>query len=108
VDSANIALKGINEQIAQAKQDLGDLTYQMSQYLTAKDEEKTTREYLTQVSKQLDEISNRENVKEDTGLVWAIHPETPDTPSFPKLPITMAVAITLGLSISLGSRSSAS
>jgi len=101
-DSAELAVKGINEQINQAKQDLGDLTYQMSQYLTAKDEEKTTREYLTQVGKQLDEISNIENRKEDTGLVWAIPPETPDTPSFPKLPITMAVAVTLGLGLALG------
>ena len=100
-EAATVAVKGVNEQINQAKQDLGDLTYQMSQYLTAKDEEKTTREYLTQVTKQLDEISNIENRKEDSGLVWAVQPETPDTPSFPKLPITMAVAVTLGLALSL-------
>jgi capsular exopolysaccharide synthesis family protein len=101
-ESAEVALKGITDQINQSKQDLGDLTYQMSQYLTAKDEEKATHELLEQVSRQLDNMSQVENQKAASGIEWAIRPETPDTPSFPKLPITMAVAIMAGLALSLG------
>jgi capsular exopolysaccharide synthesis family protein len=101
-EAGEMALKGITDQIGQAKQDLGDLTYQMSQYLTAKDEEKTVHELQEQVSKQLDSMAQVENQKEASGIVWAAHPELPDTPSFPKLPITMAVAIMLGLGLSVG------
>ncbi len=101
-EAGEMALKGISDQITQAKQDLGDLTYQMSQYLTAKDEEKAVHELQDQVAKQIDSMAQIENQKEASGIVWAIHPEIPDTPSFPKLPITMAVAVMLGLGLSLG------
>jgi hypothetical protein len=50
-------MKELNESIAQLKQDLGDLTNQMSQYLTAKDEEKTTRDLLAQVNRQMDQLA---------------------------------------------------
>jgi capsular exopolysaccharide synthesis family protein len=101
-ESSQVALKGISDQINQAKQELGELTYQMSQYLTAKDEEKATHEQLDQVTKELDNMSQVEQQSEASGIMWAIHPEVPDTPSFPKLWITMTVAVFAGLMLSLG------
>ncbi len=100
-DSTDSQLKTIQERVDSAKTDLGDLTNAMNQYLTLKDDEQTTREMLTQVNTQLEQISQMGNSDIST-IQWATHPEEPDTRSFPKLPIVMSVAVAVGLMLSVG------
>ncbi len=57
LDSQEQAIEKLDEQIKQSKFTLGDLIYQMTQYLTARDEEKATRELLGQVQRQLERLS---------------------------------------------------
>ncbi|MEO6436028.1 MAG: polysaccharide biosynthesis tyrosine autokinase [Tepidisphaeraceae bacterium] len=92
---------GIKERVDASKADMGDLTNALNQYLTLKDDEQTTRELLNQYQEQIDQISNSGSTDNST-IQWATHPETPDAPSFPKLPWTMGISIVAGLAISLG------
>jgi capsular exopolysaccharide synthesis family protein len=100
-DQIESQAKSIDERVDAAKADLGALTNAMNQYLTTKDDEQTTRELLKQVNEQLEQISQTGNADTST-IQWATHPETPDSPSFPKLPWTMSIAILFGLAASLG------
>jgi capsular exopolysaccharide synthesis family protein len=93
--------KSIEERVDAAKADLGALTNAMNQYLTIKDDEQTTRELLKQVNDQLEQIGQMGQADTST-IQWATHPETPDAPSFPRLPWTMTIAILVGLALSLG------
>ena len=100
-DSTDGQLKTIQERVDSAKTDLGDLTNAMNQYLTLKDDEQTTREMLTQVNTQLEQISQTGNSDIST-IQWATHPEEPDVRSFPKLMIIMPATIAAGLLLSVG------
>ncbi|HYO10090.1 MAG TPA: polysaccharide biosynthesis tyrosine autokinase [Tepidisphaeraceae bacterium] len=100
-DATEGQLKAIQERVDNAKQDLGSLTNAMNQYLTIKDDELTTRELLKQVNDQLEQISQMGNADIST-IQWATHPETPDTPSFPKLLYVVSGCVALGLLLSLG------
>lgn len=93
--------KAIDERVDAAKADLGALTNAMNQYLTIKDDESTTRELLKQVNDQLDQVGQMGDANMSS-IQWANHPEKPDIPSFPRLPVTMSMMIALGLGLSVG------
>jgi capsular exopolysaccharide synthesis family protein len=101
-DATESQLKAIQDKVDGAKADLGDLTNAMNQYLTLKDDEQTTRDLLKEVNDQLDQISQMGANADMSTIAWATHPETPDAPSFPKLPWTLAICIAAGLALSLG------
>ena len=61
------------ERIEAAKQDLGALSKAMTQYLTIKDDENTTRELLRQVNEQLDQVSQNMN-SNPPEVRWLCHP----------------------------------
>jgi succinoglycan biosynthesis transport protein ExoP len=100
-ESTESQVKAMQEKVDSAKADLGDLTNAMNQYLTIKDDEQTTRELLKQVNDQLDSIS-QVGISDNSTIQWATHPETPDMPSFPKLPWVLSISILAGLSLALG------
>src|SRR5205814_6124678 len=95
-------LQSIGDQISQMRDSLGELDFKQVQLLSKMDQQKATRESLKLVDDQLRTISQFRNNQDIAGAMWSNHPETPDTPSFPKLPWVMAVAIMLGLMLSLG------
>ncbi len=100
-DQTEAQAKAMDDRITVAKQDLGALTNSMNQYLTLKDDEQATVELIKQVNNQLDQITDMTNANGST-VQWATHPEVPDTPSFPRLPWTMTLAIIVGLGLSMG------
>src|SRR5215469_10093991 len=73
----------------------------MNQYLTTREDEQTTRDLLKQVDDQLEQIQQTGST-DQSPIQWATHPETPDTPSFPKLGWTVAIMSIAGLAIALG------
>jgi capsular exopolysaccharide synthesis family protein len=93
-------LKAIADKVDASKADLGDLTYAMNQYLTIKDDELTTRELLKEVVDQIDQMQ-QSNADMST-VAWATRPETPDTPSFPKLGWVLSITIVVGLALAVG------
>lgn len=100
-DAAKVRVDGLNKQVDALKQDLGALTYDHMRYVTLSDQEKTLREVLREVEEKLDTIKLqiRANI---SGVEWAQHPDTPDEPSFPDLPITVTLCVMAGLGLSLG------
>jgi capsular exopolysaccharide synthesis family protein len=91
----------IEERVKAAKEDLGQLTNAMSEYLTAKDDEETVRELLQHVSEKLDKLQ-QVGGQDISTVQWAKQPPTPDIPSFPKRPWTIAAAMVAGLLLALG------
>ncbi|HEY8667347.1 MAG TPA: polysaccharide biosynthesis tyrosine autokinase [Tepidisphaeraceae bacterium] len=95
-------LDGTKESVDILKKSLGELNNDLSIYLTRLDEQKATREVLKQIDDQLDQLRRARDRDDAAGLSWQMHPLVPEQMSFPKLPLTMAVALVLGLGLSLG------
>ena len=67
-------MKAIAEKVDSAKQDLGEMTNSLNQYLIAKDDEQTMRDMLKQVSDQLELITGPGN-SDETAIQWALSEE---------------------------------
>jgi capsular exopolysaccharide synthesis family protein len=94
-------LDAVNQQITDVRKEMADASNQMSAYLTLMDEQKAYRELLKQVDDQLDAVRNNDD-HPVASVGWMNTPDLPDTMSFPRLPITLSLAIVLGLAFSLG------
>ena len=88
-----------SKKVEQLKQKLGDLAVSMSDYLSITDELSSTREDLKEIKAQLDSLGS---AGAQPPVIWASRPVTPDTPSFPKLPLTMSIAVLVGVMVALG------
>ncbi|MGB7159458.1 MAG: polysaccharide biosynthesis tyrosine autokinase [Tepidisphaeraceae bacterium] len=95
-------LKEITERIASANADLGALTYKMTTYLTDRDEEEVLRTKLQEYKESLERINQAELQRDLGGVKWGQQPETPDEPSFPRIPMIVGGCIAVGLALSLG------
>ncbi|HEY7088073.1 MAG TPA: hypothetical protein VH518_08290, partial [Tepidisphaeraceae bacterium] len=95
-------VESLNKQIDKVKSDLSDMTNDLSDYLNKKDEEQGYQELAKRVRDQLDVLQNQANLTEMNTVTWGPQPETPDSPSFPRLPIVLAGCTALGLALSLG------
>jgi succinoglycan biosynthesis transport protein ExoP len=92
----------IGKRIDAAKSDLGELNNKMAQYLTAQDEEKSLQDLTKGVDRQLDEITQVNNQADLSSVAWMQPPDMASEMSFPKLWLTMTIAIFLGLGLALG------
>lgn len=95
-------VKQINQQMENIRNDLADITSTLSDYLTKKDEEQSYQELLRRVRDQIDVLNNQMLSRELNTVDWGPKPVTPDTPSFPRLPVTVSFCMAMGLVISLG------
>lgn len=95
-------LDEMSKRIDATKSDLGELNNKMAQYLTAQDEEKSLQELIKGVDRQLDEITQINNQADLASVAWMQPPDVANEMSFPKLWLTMTVAIFLGLGSALG------
>ncbi len=97
--AAQDALSTTTERVKQLRDTSSEMSIAMSDYLTINDEINSVNEQLKSIREQLDSIS----ASNSTSTVdWARRPETPDTPSFPKLALTLSVMLFLGLALSMG------
>src|SRR4029453_3485645 len=94
-------LNAAKEQIERLKTEQAELASTRAEYLTLKDEIEIYRELLNTVQKQLDTIQGN-NLINANQILWMQQPFPPDSRSFPKLAITLSVAVALGLFLSLG------
>jgi uncharacterized protein involved in exopolysaccharide biosynthesis len=94
-EAADVATKKVDS----LKAVLGDLAIQMSEYLSINEELTATRQALKDVK---DELDSAAAANAGAQVTWAQPPQVPDSPSFPKLFITMSLAMVLGLGLSLG------
>lgn len=94
-------VKAVSDQVTAMKKVMGDISNQMEMYLTLQDEQKGYHDLLKQVDDQLNAIQNTTE-RPVASADWQARPDLPDKKSFPRMPITVAVAIVAGLALSLG------
>ena len=100
VQSADTKLQGITSRINDIRSELGELDYKMLQAMVLQDNQKAIGDQLKDVDEQVRLIASTGDTR--TGLDWAVLPETPQMPSFPKLWLTVSAAAGIGLMLSLG------
>ena len=92
----------LNKQVEEVRADLAGLTGDLNIYLSKLDEQKTVRDNLANIKKALDDITAYQGRMDQAGVFWSQKPDVPDSRSFPKLSITLALAVMLGLALSVG------
>lgn len=102
MNATDLQIKAIQERIETLRQDMGGMRESQIRYLKLADEEKELAERMAEIEEQLAQVGEMQRQSDLTGVAWMTHPNTPEQMSFPKLPLTMAAAIFLGLAFSLG------
>lgn len=97
-----LAVETQKKAVEEVKQDLSSLTEDLNVYLSTAEEEKSIRETLKNIEKELDDIKAYSIRVDQAGVFWSQRPDVPDMMSFPRLSITLPLAIMLGLALSLG------
>ena len=97
-----LGFERMTKQLETVRTDLAGLTADLNTYLTLTEEQKTLRETLTKIGKQLDDIGAIEKQNAQSGVFWSQRPDIPDMRSFPKMPIILSLAVMLGLALSVG------
>jgi capsular exopolysaccharide synthesis family protein len=88
---------------ASIRGDMQQLSIAYSEFTANKDQLEALRAQVKMIDDQINLIDSTASRSESISAVqWAQRPETPTEPSFPRLPVSLAVAITLGLLLSLG------
>jgi len=101
-NAADAKYKGLTARVNNLREDLGELNNSMVDYYNMQQQERGLTEQLKTVREQIDSVMALQSAHAAETVVWATMPETPMNKSFPKLPITMAMAIVLGLALSMG------
>ncbi len=86
------------------KNELGQLDYKLFVFNQQKEDQRATQTAIDNIDKNLQTISVEMQGKELASIDWAGggKPQKPETPSFPKLPVTMFAAVGIALALGLG------
>jgi capsular exopolysaccharide synthesis family protein len=95
-------LDALEKRVTDVKEKQGELNNTLSTYLTRKEEAKGYQDAIQAVDGQLDTIAQVTSQQELSSVSWRQRPERPGTMSFPKLWLTLSVAVFLGLGMGLG------
>jgi capsular exopolysaccharide synthesis family protein len=102
IDSATKMLSDINVQIEKASGDVSRSEADRRELAAMEEEKDMLSTQWEKVSEDLSRLQAVTGAADVSTVEWARLPQKPDIPSFPKLEITMTVAILLGLALSLG------
>jgi succinoglycan biosynthesis transport protein ExoP len=95
-------IEQMDKHITEINSQMAQLTTWMEQLLQKQSEQEAINLKLKTLNDELEQIATY-NVRHDfAGVEWAAQPEIPETPSFPKLGVTLPIAIALGLMMALG------
>jgi len=101
-DSAQLSQDRVNQEIASLETDIQNLNRDLGDYQSDKDQLTGIDAQEKEIKDQLDQIAQFTAQKDQTNLEWASHPAASEIPTFPRLGVTMTMAILLGLGLSLG------
>jgi len=99
---AQQALDKVASRVNELKRELGDLSNDMAEYLTLKDEEETFREQVNAINRKIEQMNTIQGRINLSTVSWSTKPEAPENATFPKLSNIMAMSVFVGLAISLG------
>ncbi|CAA9408323.1 MAG: hypothetical protein AVDCRST_MAG64-2140 [uncultured Phycisphaerae bacterium] len=92
----------IKNEIERLSADIGKLNEAMQQYRVLQDKERRLRDKIAGYEENVRKMQQFRMKSDWAQVEWNSKPQKPDAPTFPKLPMTMAVAVMLGLALSLG------
>lgn len=92
----------IQDRVTTLGTELGKLNEKMTEYQVLKEKERRYRDKIAAYQTDSDRIKNLRMGVNWKQAEWYSLPTEPDAPVFPKLPLTMAVALVLSLALSLG------
>ena len=98
---AEAALKRIDDRMSAIRIEIADYATKRNEYQRLEADSTTIREALDKVKDRQDKIGYSNNGKWSQ-VDWATLPDLPDHPTFPKLWVTLPLAILVGLTLSLG------
>jgi capsular exopolysaccharide synthesis family protein len=101
VQARNSEVESMTAQIEARQRSLGESAAMIADYQSAKDEFESYRALDREIRERIEVLKNAVRTN-NAGVAWYGLPVLPDTMSSPKLPICMAVAVVLGLGLSLG------
>lgn len=99
---AENGLKVANQRMQDIRKSRIDLSAKQLEYLQAKEQEHTASDLLHRAENERDKLELFIQQNNWSTAEWAMQPDLPETPSFPKLWITMALSLTAGLALALG------
>jgi capsular exopolysaccharide synthesis family protein len=102
VQSETSKLDALNSKVNNLKNDLGELSAAMVTYYTLQDEQRGLLQQIKEVKQQIENVMALQTSNQAMTAQWFAQPEKPLNRSFPRLPMVMAVAVALGLFLSLG------
>jgi capsular exopolysaccharide synthesis family protein len=102
MDAAKQALDLADARLAEVGRELTDIQSAASTYREAEQKQKTLKEKMDEVERELAKIQHRKLPSGWSPVTWFASPATPDKPTFPNLVATLAVAVMLGLALSVG------
>lgn len=89
-------------QADQAAADLGVISGNVAKYYRLEKQREAVATELERINKQLELLNNGQQAKLEGKVSFAIKPELPTTPSFPKLKIILPISMAIGLMLALG------
>lgn len=101
-EQAQNAVDAIDVQVKAVQQDMHDIAREMGTLQNLQDSERGLRELWYQADAKYRDVMNTTSAQNQSVIEWASHPETPEQPTFPRLKMTMAMAIFIGLCLALG------
>jgi polysaccharide biosynthesis transport protein len=102
VTQSKRSLDKMNSEIESLRGDMAHLTDVMTTLLQKQAEKEGYEAKLKQIDDRLEELANYAVKQDFNSIEWAAKPETPDTPSFPNLTVTMFLSLFAGLGLALG------
>ena len=102
METAGKARANSDEQIARLTQDLRTVQSKANEFKMLEQQQQELKRNMDDVSLQWEKIRNRKLPSNWSPVSMFSAPPTPDTPSFPKIEVTMSAAILLGLALSVG------
>ncbi len=100
IQKATQKVNHLDSQIKELKKVIAESSKRETEYAQADAELRDVREKYQKNQEQLDRITNLRGSW--ANVSWATIPSTPETPSFPRLYITLSLAVAIGLILSLG------
>jgi polysaccharide biosynthesis transport protein len=94
-------LDSTDKEIQAIRNDVTASSAAMREYMVQSDDLTRAREELAKTNADIEALNTQIEEKAN-GVQWETQPITPDVPSFPKLIYSMAIAIFLGLTLSVG------
>ena len=102
IDSATKQLEELKVQIERVSSEVSNNEAARRELAAMEAEEEGLSRQWEKANEDMSKLQAVAGTQEFANVDWARYPQTPDIPSFPKIEITMTVALLLGLALSLG------